>query len=154
MNCSSAPQVVPCRQAAFYVWRPAGGHLHRSHQSQRRSALACCALASPKSDLSAIVIGSGFAGLSAAARLTRDFAQVVGMRSWLGRIQLSALLKRPLTSMASSNNTDWLCFCRLYSTGITSLTPSLRRRVTTLNFGDSTTRCPFCHASVMLYIAY
>ncbi|DBB05481.1 TPA: hypothetical protein ACH3X1_012440 [Trebouxia sp. C0004] len=32
--------------------------------------------ASPKSDLSAIIIGSGFAGLSAAARLSQDFAQV------------------------------------------------------------------------------
>lgn len=76
MHCSSTPQLVACRQAAFYVKRPAGGHLHRSHLSQRRSALACCALASTRSDLNAIVIGSGFAGLSAAARLTQDFAQV------------------------------------------------------------------------------
>ena len=101
MHFSSTPQVVPCRQTAFYAWRPAGGHLHRSHQSQRRFAFACWALASQKSDLSAVVIGSGFAGLSAAARLTRDFAQVViiSMRSWLGRIQLSAVVSTEINGV-------------------------------------------------------
>ena len=72
---SSQQQLVLRRQAELPLWRV--GHLHRSSRSQRWSVATCRAQASPGSDLTALVIGSGFAGLSAAARLSRHFAEVV-----------------------------------------------------------------------------
>lgn len=72
--CPSQQQLVRHRQAESPC---RFGHLHRSSRSQRWSVAACRAQARLKADLTALVIGSDFAGLSAAARRSRQFAEVV-----------------------------------------------------------------------------